>query len=769
MPEPVKRKSPRQAVLVMGMHRSGTSALSGILGKLGVQPPRTLMRPTDDNPRGYWESTKLMVFHDELLRSAGSTWSDWDAFNPDWIQSSVAETFRDRLPEIIEHEFGDAPLFLVKDPRISRFARFWLDALPSLSIVPKVVICVRHPREVVQSLEKRDHFARKRAQLIWLRHMLDAEYATRGASRCFVHYTDLLGEWATQVRRIGRELDIPWPRWSSNVEIEIDQYLTSSLRRNVAEAGEVADDSVLGNWVATSYRVLRKLAEGGEHEPGLLAQLDAVREAFDESSATYGAVLREQERKAGERIADLSRDLAKETQQADALQALQDKLAFATAALSEREDEVRRLRDEHAVAAAASEAAQRELHARLQLLCEERTAASSDAAAAIAERDEALERLAAARDADARQHADMLAGERKAQAETVQRLSASHAQAMESLRDEHAMALDKQERAREALEATLEERSMELAHLSRLLLAEESKAEALEGRLADMETANVAALEARDAAHQQAVDSLQRAAAAKLGEADAAHARQLEELREAHEQSIAARQAGEKRLREATAAHERRIAELRAENAVVAAAMERALGEKQQELEHLQQRMDKALAARESRFEEQSRHHARELTRSQKLAAERQVLLDAVIRELQLHRDQIRKLSAELAGLRHRRNRQPIGLPWLDRKRPKAAPVETLPVQEQARIIRESGRFDAAWYLSGNPDVVAKRLDPVLHYLEHGAREGRRPAPDFDAVEYAHRHGLPDAGVNPLLHLVVAGGAGDDPDDPGRG
>jgi len=76
-----------------------------------------------------------------------------------------------------------------------------------------------------------------------------------------------------------------------------------------------------------------------------------------------------------------------------------------------------------------------------------------------------------------------------------------------------------------------------------------------------------------------------------------------------------------------------------------------------------------------------------------------------------------------------------------------------LQLRRQVRLVLRSGLFDASWYLDRYPDVAAARLDPVLHFLRHGAGEGRDPGPGFDPREYLARH--PEAsvqGVNPLLH-----------------
>ena len=62
------KKITRQAIIVLGMHRTGTSAVSGVLAKLGVQAPRSLMPATQDNPKGYWESRQLWALHEKVLQ-----------------------------------------------------------------------------------------------------------------------------------------------------------------------------------------------------------------------------------------------------------------------------------------------------------------------------------------------------------------------------------------------------------------------------------------------------------------------------------------------------------------------------------------------------------------------------------------------------------------------------------------------------------------------------------------------------------------------------
>lgn len=74
-------------------------------------------------------------------------------------------------------------------------------------------------------------------------------------------------------------------------------------------------------------------------------------------------------------------------------------------------------------------------------------------------------------------------------------------------------------------------------------------------------------------------------------------------------------------------------------------------------------------------------------------------------------------------------------------------------------LLAKSGLFDAAFYVAKYPDVAAQNIDPLLHYLEEGARQGRNPNPTFDAAVYMEqcRANGGEVPANPLLHFITAG------------
>src|SRR5579862_44939 len=118
-------KARRRALVVVGMHRSGTSALAGVLGKLGATLPQNMGVPGPDNARGFWEPLSIVAANDEILAAAGSSWDDVETVPGSWFDSDASAPFVERAVPLLADEYGDARLLVIKDPRISRLLPFW--------------------------------------------------------------------------------------------------------------------------------------------------------------------------------------------------------------------------------------------------------------------------------------------------------------------------------------------------------------------------------------------------------------------------------------------------------------------------------------------------------------------------------------------------------------------------------------------------------------------------------------------------------------------
>ncbi len=174
------------AIIVLGMHRSGTSAVARTLGLCGATLPRESLPPNEHNETGYWEPEAVVRLHDEFLSDNASWFDDVGALPPNWHNSQLASAYAERLGEALEDAYGEAALWVVKDPRLCRLLPLWRGVLDQLKVAPLVVLPVRNPLEVAASLSRRDNFTRSKSLLLWLRHFLEAEVASRDIPRSFV-------------------------------------------------------------------------------------------------------------------------------------------------------------------------------------------------------------------------------------------------------------------------------------------------------------------------------------------------------------------------------------------------------------------------------------------------------------------------------------------------------------------------------------------------------------------------------------------------------
>jgi len=294
----------RKAILVLGMHRSGTSALTRVLNLYGAALPRRIMAPDPNNEKGYWEPEAIVTIHDELLSAAGSSWDDVLDFPAAWFSSEIAQTFAIRLLEVLREEYAVAKLFVVKDPRINRLLPFWLPLLEEFNVEPSCAIIVRNPLEVAASLKARDGFEQPKSMLLWLRHFLAAERCSRGIKRAFVNYDELLSDWRGVVHRLGTELEVTWPGQSYYRSAEVDRFLSTRLRHHSIATNELVERTDISEWVKVAFEWAVRAAGGMASEP---AELDAVSEALQTAELSFAPLIAMSEVKASRLSVDINR------------------------------------------------------------------------------------------------------------------------------------------------------------------------------------------------------------------------------------------------------------------------------------------------------------------------------------------------------------------------------------------------------------------------------------------------------------------------------
>ena len=253
----------RKAVVILGMHRSGTSALSGALHLMGVDFGERLLPATDANQKGYWEHEEIVEAHDRLLSGLGSYWDDDKPLPPGWMEREITREVQAHLLGILERDFAEIPLFGLKDPRMCRLMALWLPIFQTLRVQPHFVLMVRHPWEVAESLTQRDGIEHLKSHFLWVEHLVEAESATRTHKRSFVTYEKLIDDPVATLDALRAQVaaDIAAP---NEVETALRQFLEPSLRHQRVATTAVGFTEPLPQLALNFYETIRDAATSPE-------------------------------------------------------------------------------------------------------------------------------------------------------------------------------------------------------------------------------------------------------------------------------------------------------------------------------------------------------------------------------------------------------------------------------------------------------------------------------------------------------------------------
>jgi hypothetical protein len=349
----------------------------------------------------------MMRLNDELLASAGSRWDDWRRLDPAWYATSQAAAYMSRARELIAEEFGDAPWIMVKDPRICRLMPFWGKLFADDSRAAHLVLPVRSPLEVARSLRTRDGFPATLAFLLWLRHTLDAELASRATRHAIVDWAAFCRDWRRAMAQAAEQIGAGWPAPSEAAAADIDEYLTPELRHHRSDTAELAADREVNDWVMNSYDAMLRLAE--DPSDGAARQtLDQVRAEFDKASLMFGRHIDDYDARIASALAErdlLQSQLADQRARAEAAAAAREEGAAALAQMAARAEAAEAERDRNAAAmshlavrAEIAEEARRALTLRLQHEAAEKDALRDRLQHEAAEKDALRDRLQAESD-----------------------------------------------------------------------------------------------------------------------------------------------------------------------------------------------------------------------------------------------------------------------------------------------------------------------------------------------------------------------------------
>lgn len=235
----------KRVVFVVGMHRSGTSALTRSLQVLGIDLGSNHLPSSKDNEKGYFEDSELVRLNTRLMHRLGIDWDTASLLHSDQLLDEKVSDIRAEAVAFLKKKLSGRTLIGFKDPRVSRLLPFWLSILDELACDVSFVLSMRSPSAVVNSLAKRDGFSYAKSLALWLVYTLDAIVHTQGFTRFVIPYHELLDNPAGSIRLLAAGLGLRVN------ELELQEYVHEFIDRKLdrssreAQIDDVASQSYL--------------------------------------------------------------------------------------------------------------------------------------------------------------------------------------------------------------------------------------------------------------------------------------------------------------------------------------------------------------------------------------------------------------------------------------------------------------------------------------------------------------------------------------------
>ena len=232
-------ESERTAVLVLGPPRSGTSAASHILSKLGVEfGTRDDFVDSDVHTHNpvFFELRKLNELNDRILAHLGIQYADFDYFHdPSVVEPEIVKRFAADIGLLVEKELSNGRLIGLKDPRFVFTLAVWKEALEGLGYKLKFLLTTRSTEAVVKSNVEVNGFSDGHNRRIAVLSERLAAVQLRGKDVLIVNYDRLIDQPVTESKRIAS--------WLGQADADIRgvaQVIANDLRHHVPE-GQLPD------------------------------------------------------------------------------------------------------------------------------------------------------------------------------------------------------------------------------------------------------------------------------------------------------------------------------------------------------------------------------------------------------------------------------------------------------------------------------------------------------------------------------------------------
>ncbi|MBB2206226.1 sulfotransferase family protein [Gluconacetobacter takamatsuzukensis] len=250
----------KQIIVVLGMHRSGTSAITYGLRAMGVSLGDHLLPAAADNGKGFWEDLDFIDLNTEMLAALGRDWRSLQSVTDQDVDCLRASGYVSKSLQLLKEKTANVSAFGFKDPRTTKLLPFWKRIFEESPFDVKYILASRNPLSVVRSLGKRDDLPREVSYMLWLEYMMAALCNLGDAHAVLVDYDTLVSAPGQELKRVSDRLGLVLD--PQEVEKYCDGFIEKDLRHTHFDRNDVCADDAAVPLVQDVYSFLLDVQAG---------------------------------------------------------------------------------------------------------------------------------------------------------------------------------------------------------------------------------------------------------------------------------------------------------------------------------------------------------------------------------------------------------------------------------------------------------------------------------------------------------------------------
>lgn len=229
----------KDCVIVLGMHRSGTSMMTGVLHTLGLDLGNIFLQKGRSNRKGHFEHLDLYFVNESILTKLGSSWKDTEPLPSGWHEDPQLLPYIEIIKNILVMDFGGSLLFALKEPRMCLLLPLYLKAFDSLGLTPKFIVMQRSHEEVAESLFKRSGLPLEKGMALCRKYQSSIEESIAGRDQVTIQFKELIQQPIQQLETIQQELDLGFETLSAKKD-QVLSFIDPSLQHHDESATTAA-------------------------------------------------------------------------------------------------------------------------------------------------------------------------------------------------------------------------------------------------------------------------------------------------------------------------------------------------------------------------------------------------------------------------------------------------------------------------------------------------------------------------------------------------